>query len=358
MTLPDNTPSDPRCVALVRQLRSAFNASARVLDAAGGRPLRAYLVLENWHAGALTGALEEHYPGMAEERVAVPDRHFKHREEDAPCLLQLPEHWADSSPHPALARLVANDLPGWLAQAWVQAEQRQMRQPLCGVLFSEFIAVAIADHWAVLGDQLSPADGSARLLRYQDPRVLQRAWPVLSDAQRQRWLGPVRRWWTLEQPWGPWSLADLVQQDVLATCREPEWFQASARPDGNAEVLSSSSVGRLGFDLPQWQAAHSAPAGHRVWARLAGNGVPVDRQPDGAAMSRLLAQGQSLGLSDDNLEDFVDLTWRAHPTQGANREAFWQSPSEAALLARILDALRRRPDLRFGTAYADAVSAT
>ncbi|WP_301503652.1 DUF4123 domain-containing protein [Variovorax sp. CAN15] len=318
--------------------------------------MRAYLVLENWHAGALTAAIGEHHPAMAEDRVTVPDPHFKHREEDAPCLLQLPQHWADSSTDPMLARLAASDLPGWLAQAWVQAEQRQMQQPLCGVLFSDSIAVAIASHWAVLGDQLSPADGSARLLRYQDPRVLQRAWPVLSDAQRRQWLGPVRRWWTLEQPWGPWALVDLVQQDVSATSREPEWFQAFANPAGDTEPLSSSALGRLSFDLPQWWAAHSSPAGHRVWARLAGNGVRVDRQPDGAAMSRLLAQGRSLSLGGDDLEDFVDLTWRAHPTQDTKREAFWQSPSEAALLARVMDTLRRQPDLRFGTAYADAVS--
>ena len=41
---------------------------------------------------------------------------------------------------------------------------------------------------------------------------MQRAWPVLAEAQRQQWLGPVRRWWMLEQPWRPWSLADLVQR--------------------------------------------------------------------------------------------------------------------------------------------------
>lgn len=356
MASPDTSPADPRCAALVRHLRAAFNPAAQLLAAAGGRPLRAYLLLEHWQANALTAAIEERYPAMAEERVAVPDRHFEHREDDAPCLVPLLQGWAAPSTDPAVVRLIAEDLPAWLTQAWLHAEQRQRRQPLCGVLFSESNAVAIASHLADLGDQLSPADGSARLFRYQDPRVMQRAWPVLSDAQRQQWLGPVRRWWTLEQPWRPWSLADLVQQDVIATSREPEWFQAFVRPD-DAEALPSSAVSRLSFDLVQWHAAHSAPAGHRAWARLAGNDVPVDRQPDGAAMSRMLALGQKLGLNDDNLEDFVEVSWRAHLPQGANREISWQSAGEADLLAQILDALRLQPDARFGTLYAEALAA-
>jgi hypothetical protein len=353
MTFVDNLAPDPRCVALARQLRSAFNASAQVQAAAGGRPLRAYVALENWHANALTAAIEERYPDMAVERVAVPDRHFEHREDDAPCLLHLPQGWADSCVDPALAALVGNDLPEWLAQAWLQAEQRQIRQPLCGILFSDSIAVAIAAHWADLGDQLSPVDSSERLFRYQDPRVMQRAWPVLSAVQRQQWLGPVRRWWAIEQPWRPWPLTDLTQQDVLPTAREPEWFQASANPDGTGALPLTSAVGRLRFDLAQWQAAHSTPSGHRIWARFAGEDVPADRQPDGAAMSRLLAQGQRLGLSDDNLEDFVDITWRA-ADPGGNREAFWQSSRGAELLARILEMLRGQPDARFGTLYAEA----
>jgi hypothetical protein len=353
MTYADAPSADPRCAALVRQLSAAFNTAAHVLAAAGGHPLRACLALEHWHANALTAAIEQRYPAMAEQRVAVPDRHFKHREDDAPCLVPLPEDWTRPSTDPAVVGLIANDLTEWLTQAWLHAEQRQMRQPLCGVLFSEASPVAIADHWAGLGDQTSPADGSARLFRYQDARVMQRAWPLLSDAQRQAWLGPVRQWWALEQPWGPWSFADLVQQDVTATSREPEWFRAFVRPD-NAEALSSSAAGRLGFELAQWHAAHSAPAGHRVWARLAGNDVPPDRQPDGAAMSRMLALGQSLGLNDDNLEDFVAVTWRAHASAGISRDGFWQSAREADLLARILGALRQQPEARFGTLYAEA----
>lgn len=356
MTFPDNLSPDPRCVELVRQLRSAFNAAAHLLADAGGRPLHAYLALDNWHADALTAAIDERYPAMAEERAPVPDRHFKHREEDAPCFLPLSQGWAATSTDPALMHLVAHDLPEWLKQAWSHAEQRQMRQPLCGVLFSESVAGNIANHWASLGDQVSPEDGSARLFRYQDPRVMQRTWPLLSDAQRRQWLGPVRQWWALEQPWRPWSATELMLQDPLATSREPEWFQASVQP-GDSKVPRAASTGRLTFDLAQWHAAHSAPAGHRVWGRLAGDDVPIDRQPDGAAMSRMLAQGQRLGLSGCSLEDFVAVTWRMHASAGSNSEALWQSAREAALLDRILDTLRRQPEARFGTLYAEALPA-
>jgi hypothetical protein len=356
MTFPDSPSPDPRCTALVRQLRSAFNAAAHLLTVAGGRPLQAYLALENWHANALTAAIDERHPAMAEERTPAPDRHFKHREEDAPCLLPLPQGWAAASTDSALMHLLAHDLPEWLKQAWSQAEQRQMRQPLCGVLFSESVAVNIANHWADLGDQLSPEDGGARLFRYQDPRVMQRAWPLLSDAQRQQWLGPVRQWWALEQPWRPWSSAELMQQDPIATSREPEWFQASVRP-GDAKAPRAALNGRLTFDLAQWHAAHSAPAGHRVWASLAGDDVPINQQPDGAAMSLMLAQGQHFGLSGYNLEDFVAVTWRMHASADSSPEVLWQSARATALLDQILDTLRRQPEARFGTLYAEALPA-
>ncbi|MCY1381864.1 hypothetical protein D9M69_698220 [compost metagenome] len=71
-------------------------------------------------------------------------------------------------------------------------------------------------------------------------------------------------------------------------------------------------------------------------------------------MSRMLALGQSLGLNDDNLEDFVAVTWRAHASIGIGRDSFWQSAHEADLLDRILGALRQQPEARFGTLYAEA----
>lgn len=72
-------------------------------------------------------------------------------------------------------------------------------------------------------------------------------------------------------------------------------------------------------------------------------------------MDRLLSDGRKLGLADTNLEDYVWCSWRSAATAGEPRERPWHSERGTVLLNQILDALRREPEARFASVYAEAV---
>jgi hypothetical protein len=228
------------------------------------------------------------------------------------------------------------------------------------VVFSSASAKAIAGHWVNLGYQQPPDATFARLLRYQDPRILQRVWHALSAAQRKCWLGPVVQWWTLTQPWGPWEPAQFVNGGPSpsdADAQAPWSCVVMPTPEELREAGSPSSTPfvRALFSPAQWQLAHVTPAANQVWAGYADAQVPPRNQPDGNTMLRLLADGQRLGLAGPNLHDYVWCTWQHNAPEGRERELSWQSPRAASVLAHVVQALRRQLESRFADLYLDVL---
>ena len=196
---------------------------------------------------------------------------------------------------------------------------------------------------------------------------MQRVWPVLDDAQRLQWLGPVTEWWSLAQPWGPWSSAEVFDTNedeggkaegrVENTAgRPPEWFIASRFAQALAlqqpsQATQSREAMRHLLHLSQWHAAHSAPAANRAWFDMASRQVPVQRQPDDQTMTHLLGHAAEMGLiRESDFADFVDASWRVDAHDGrALRD--WSVPEEAAVLRHALALMRQAPDA-FGFAAA------
>lgn len=322
-----------------------------------GAPVHAFMLLDSWEGNALADALLAAHPELAEERCAVPDPHFKNREDHAPCLVPLPEALAPASPADSLAAEAAGEhLAQWLTLARQQAQQRQASQHLGAIVFSDLGAEDIVAHWVDLGHQQAPGGTGARLFRYQDPRVMQRVWPLLSPRQRQQWLGPVQQWWALTQPWGPWEPAQFGATELDATGEPAEWFRAETPAPAALQDDATQVPLRALFDTAQWQAAHITPAANRTWARYAADQLPMRDQPDAETVCRLLADGQRLGLQGPNLQDYVWCTWRPNAPAGASRELPWQSERGAALLAHLLKTLRQQPESRFASLFADAMS--
>ncbi|WP_295979501.1 DUF4123 domain-containing protein [uncultured Variovorax sp.] len=358
---PRHTPS-PAIWSLLRRLQSGFikaqaaSTSAHQMTGGMSASLHACLVLERWGANPLADHLQEHHPAMADERADVPDEIYKDRPEAAPTLVPLPADWASNAPCDQ-TQAVLLTLAVALASARQQSHRRLAEQTLCGVVFSPASPAAIAMHWTRLGFQTSPMDGNDKLFRFQDARVMQRVWPVLDDAQRSSWLGPVTEWWALEQPWGPWASVGVFDQGDEADgtgdapAHQPEWFIASrfamARALRKAPgTLPSREAMRHLLHLPQWHAAHSASAGNRSWFRMASQQVPVHRQPDGQTMTRLLGQGAEMGLSrDSDIADFIDASWRTGLHAGMDSLHDWSAPQEAAVLQQALALMYPAPDL-------------
>ena len=270
----------PDAIARCQELAVAYHMRKRQ-QASEDRPLRAYLLLDRWKGGAIGAELSKVFPEADVARAAVPDAFYAGREDEAPCVVPLPDIALPDGGADTLAQMRAQEtLAGWLQTASQQAYQRRVQQDLCAVLLSTDSAARVAQHLAKLGLQYSPGDHAARLFRYQDPRVMQRVWQTLSSAQQDIWLGGIQAWWTLMQPWGPWAPEDLtaVEGRPLAI---PVWFRAerSTGWSGRADALM---LNRL-MNAKQWQAAHSVPVGNSVWARFAQRGISSEVQPDAAA---------------------------------------------------------------------------
>ncbi|WP_175497151.1 DUF4123 domain-containing protein [Variovorax boronicumulans] len=319
---------------LAEELTRSWQAMADV-ECSDLPPVKAYLLLNRWTDNALAEAVAEEFPCIAKDRVAVPDAYYKYEEDRAPCVLPFPEISAFREMH--------NQFVQWIDFAWRQVEKRQSKQDFCAVILSRTNGESITRHWVDLGHQQPPGGGAMRLMRYQDPRVMQGVWPLLTAAQKAAWLGPVIQWWSLVQPSGPWQ---------STSTDSARWFCASAPKFDCPKV--PAYLNAL-FDQTQWHAAHLSPSANLVWAGYAQGGVPVEDQPDGAVVSRLLADGQRLGLKPPNLIDYVWSSWLHDAPSGTSRLTAWQVPPASTNLARVLNALRQQPDARFASLYLEAL---
>jgi hypothetical protein len=335
-----------RCEALVDALIQDWRTSNEPMPGAPDGPgepgrQRAYLLFNRWEDNALAQALEKQFPRWARDRVSVPDSHFEHREDSAPCLLELPEELA----MPSLG-FKSRDLRAWLVgcvdSAARQANERLTKQDFCCVVISPESERTITRHWVGLGHQQAAVGEDSLLFRYQDPRVMQRVWPSLSPLQQSRWLGPVGHWWSLAQPWGPF-------RDVHPS---PQWFCAKAPVLPHGMVPGGSP--RNLFDQDQWFVSGISPQANRVWRSYAEHHIPRAAQPDPERLLHMLADAARMKLDDLDLEDYVWITWMHAPKEGAPRAIDWRLPHLAPILSRIRDQLRDQPDARFSSLFAKA----
>lgn len=313
-------------------------------SSAAGDEGRGWFLLERWVDNPMAEALEMSFPSCAEARLPVPDSYFAGRVDMAPCIVPIPEE------------LLPHGLPGSLreavAESWVsrqlsetmrRAEQRLLMIPLSAVLFSPANGRELVDHLARLGEQFEPGKQSISLFRYQDPRVMQRVWPVLSSEQRRLWLGPVRRWWSLTQPWRPWDL-DVSQAPGHS------WYRADADIVPIGVCRTDEQLHRL-FSPLQWCFAHMAAIGNQLWMRFAMEGMTCEAQPDGETVTQLLVDGFALNLNSANIEDYAWASWRfgdgAAPVD-------WKSQPWSRRLNAALAKLSANPDKRLATALAQS----
>lgn len=313
--------------------------------------MRAYLLLNRWADNPLAQLLEAHFPDASRARRPVMAARFEHRAEHATCVAPLPEALAPWSPGDTLAAQAAREACAqWLSLAWQESWSRTVKQHLGGVIFSTLRTKALAQHCSALSYQRSPIDGQARLIQYQDARILQRVWPLLTAEQRQAWLGDSVQWWSLAQPWGPLAPEDHAADAAAAP--QARWFRAEEA----AQARTRSASGNL-FTSAQWRAMHTVAAANRIWVGYAHHGVPAAKQPDAATVDRLLGDADRLGLSGANLKDYVYCTWWHDPAPDGTRERPWHTPRESAALKRVLAQLRQQPDARFISLYAQASKA-
>lgn len=298
------------------------------------RPQRAYLLFNRWDGNPLAQELREQFPQWARDRVSVPDSCFEYREERAPCLLELPEELVVPVPG-----FKTRDLLAWLAHclkfASQQVNERITKQDFCGVVISHESAQAITRYWVGLGDQRPPYKEESVLFRYQDPRVMQRVWPALSPLQQSRWLGPVTQWWSLMQPWGPFS----------GSPEPAQWFCAKAPvlPYGTRVGGSPRDL----FDEAQWFLSGVSPDANSIWRSYAKHDIPPEALPDPDSLQQMLVDAARMDLKGLDLEDYVWITWMHAPKEGPARAIDWRLPHLASTLSRIEDQLRDRPDASF-----------
>jgi hypothetical protein len=319
--------------------RDALKAEERLI------PQRAYLLFNRWDDNPLAHSLEEQFPKWARDRVIVPDRQFEHRAEHAPFLVELPEELV----LPALD-FQSRPVREWLAQcleyAAHQKHRRNDKQDFCGVVVSPKKAQAIVRHWVGLGDQRPPYKDESVLFRYHDPRVMQRVWPALDAFQQRRWLGPVTQWWSLVQPWGPFS----------DTPEPAQWFRANAPllPHGSEVGGSPHDL----FDEAQWFLAAISPQANLIWRSYAKHNVAPQAQPDVTSLLQMLEDAARLNLAGLDIEDYVWITWQHEPKEGAPRAMDWSLPHLAPVLSRILEQLRTQPGTRFSSLWVQAIQTT
>ncbi|CAJ0820218.1 DUF4123 domain-containing protein [Ralstonia holmesii] len=340
----------PDAVARCQEFAAAYH-SRKHQQAPEDRPLRAYLLLDRWDDSAVAAQLTEVWPEAAESRAAVPDTFYAGREGEAPCVVPLPEIALPDGGTNTLAQARAQEiLAEWLQAASRQAHKRLAPQDLCAMLFSTDSADWVAQHLAKLGFQYAPGGTSVRMFRYQDPRVMQRVWPELSAAQQSMWLGPIQIWWSLIQPWGPWAPEDLMESGER-TGPPADWFKAE-QPTVPVEKTGGVMLNRL-LNAEQWHAAHASAWGHRSWAALASARTPVTQQPDGATMSAAIARGQRLGLDDQDLDAFIELSWLLPGEEHAGhaQARSWDDASNRQALEQALHQMRNQQGLRFTSAW-------
>lgn len=255
--------------------------------------------------------------------LPVPDWYFDEAPWLAPQLLPL--KWPDDQ---AL-------LQEALACAVYSAADALASQPVSGVLAGALDPKLMLDHFATLGVQYDPVtDASdARLFRYQDPRVMQRVWPTLTESQRLAWLGPVRRWCAAVQP----ASAPGNSEDV----RSPVLWRAERGPQAMAPHRRLSHL----FDIAQWRLAHSAPAENTFW-RLAANEQEraVNAYPSAHVLRDWVHEAASHGLSETDQTDWALCCWAAG-------QDYWYGPIGQDRIRRALALRNDHAGLSFGDAW-------
>lgn len=285
----------------------------------------------------MASLLATEYPQQAAARIAIPDDLYEEVPEDAPCIVVLDAAVLPDDPGQSLSDCLAHEWLGrFLQQAWLQTQQRRSLQGLCGVLFAPVNGQILAQHLAQLGYQQAP-DGQLRLLRYQDPRVMQRVWPALTDAQKNAWLGAASSWWGLQVPWGP-----------VAPAAPPVWFKANAPSSLQRSEATDPLADRALLDARQWLIAHAAPAANALWQLCAQqDDIPVSRHPSKQQMDWLLAAAVDSGVQPSQLENFLLTVWYPYlgpqpyirPSEG-NEEA---DAKFAARCASVAHAIEQNP---------------
>jgi len=319
-------------IPLVRQLAQE---QARLATKRGGA-LRAYLLFERWRDNPLAARFAEAYPRLAAARIAVPDDLYEGQSDDAPCIVALDARVLPADPGQSLSDFEAHEwLGGFLCQAWREAQQRRSLQGFCGVLLAPVDGGVLARYLSRLGYQHAP-DGQARLLRFQDPRVLQRLWPALAESQRREWLGPIESWWMLPMPWGPIGQPPPLGWFVVAPSKATPEFGAFT-PRGRSVQL----------DPRQWLMAHATAPANALWARYEEEGIPSPQQPSARQMDDLLATAFGCGIQANALEKFLLCAWEeiARPASSLSRADV--TAKFGTRCVRIAELIRQNPQTGF-----------
>jgi hypothetical protein len=263
-------------------------------------------------------------PAASTRLLAVPDRYFAQEPWLGPHLLTL------SGPEDVSLLREA------LATAVIRAIDPMRPQCVGAVLLGPAQPDALVDHFIALALQHDP-EGESRVFRYQDPRVMQRVWPTLAEAQRRFWLGPVRRWIGAVQPIGP--LGDDHPVDASL------W---QVLPDGPDDRPFTQPHHLL--DARQWRLAHSGPAEVAFW-RLARESAltasPSRTYPEIGVLRRWLNDAADHRLDSNDQCEWALCCWAA----GAD---VWESPSGQQRVRDALGLQRRHAGLRFGDAWRTA----
>lgn len=253
----------------------------------------------------------------------VPDAYFAHEPWLAPQLLSL--NWPDDLPV----------LQEALGAAVSTAPQRLQPQCVCAALLSPHPASALLDHFVGLGLQHDPA-GVPAVLRYQDPRVMQRVWPALREPQRALWLGPIARWHAALQPEG----AVIQQRAALDVIWDAEYAALS-------QQAAHTRPHHL-LDDRQWRLTHSAPAEAAFWQLVSTHNrstATFVAYPSVGTLRHWLSEAAAHGLERDRDQcDWALCQWQSGPDQ-------WGAPTGLRRTRKALDLQRRHAGLGFGDAW-------
>ncbi|RIX72553.1 DUF4123 domain-containing protein [Acidovorax cavernicola] len=274
-----------------------------------------YLLLDQGEADFL--------PGQRVCLRPIPDSYFKDEPSRAPHLLPL--------------KLPADHLilQEALASAILTAPQRLHAKKISALLLISCDIEALLAHFRALSLQYDPTaeDESACVMRYQDPRVMQRVWPILSEGQRRAWLGPIRHWYAATQPTGP-----IVTEAAAAPTL---WHATPALSD----VQPHSRVHHL-LDSVQWRLAHGAPSENSFWQVVSlrsasGHTAPY---PSTGTLRNWLSEAASSGLGTNDQTEWALCQW------GVGQD-YWQSAVGQRQSCAALEMQKKHAGLGFSDAW-------
>lgn len=253
----------------------------------------------------------------------IPDSYFK----DEPWL----------APHLLLLSLPADHsvLQEALASAILSAPERLQPQRVSALLLASCDSDVLLAHLCALSLQHDPTEmlEPACVLRYQDPRVMQRVWATLSDDQRCAWLGPVRHWYAAAQPVGRIPAKTVIPSAL--------WHAGPASSDARLH----SRMHHL-LDPAQWRMAHSAPAENSFWQRIStkppsGQVMPC---PSVDTLRHWLSEAALIGLAGNDQTDWALCRW-------STSQDYWMSVLGQRQSRAAHELQRQRPGLGFADAW-------